>query len=609
VKTVIIGGGKGCVAILDLATGAFLQKMTLEVQRVVDLDPEAPGVLRAAELGIPTGDDLVQAMWTKDLELVIELTGNEAVLEQAYRLLPHGVRLIDHTMARVFWELANAQQEQEWHLIEITKLEEKIETERRFLQSLFDTIPDLIVVFDHQKNIIRTNAAFLKFVAAPADRIVGSSCDDLLTGTELAAARSDISEILDDVLSTGKPRSLVWQTAFPQEAYWEITQTPIMDRDGRPEGVVGTWHRITERIMLHREIEEAEQRFKSFIDSAHDWISIKDLEGRYLTVNPVCAQAFNLKPEDFIGRTPEEILPATTAARIREHDLEAINTKKYHTYNEVYRTEGRDHYFQTVRFPLTDHSGATIGVCTIARDVTSEKDLNDQLVQAAKLAAVGRLAAGVAHEINNPLTGILAFAEDMMEDLPEEHTHHSDLRVIVRETIRCREIVRNLLDFARLENLVLELHHPNQVIKATLQLVHKLPQFRNISIAKNLSQALPPITCDKQQLQQVVLNLMLNAADAMKGQGRIELITDYDPIEDKCIIAVDDNGPGIPEKLADKVFEPFFSTKGTNGLGLAVSWGIVERHNGVLETRPSLSGGARFEIILPAAADPNENGD
>ena len=124
-RAVIIGGGKGCVAILDLATGAFLREFTLDVQQVVDLDPEARGMLRAVELGIPTGDDFVAAMSTEGLELVIELTGNEAVLEKAYDLLPHGVRLIDHTMAHVFWELANAQQEQEWHLVEITKLEEE----------------------------------------------------------------------------------------------------------------------------------------------------------------------------------------------------------------------------------------------------------------------------------------------------------------------------------------------------------------------------------------------------------------------------------------------------------------------------------------------------
>ncbi|UCC43524.1 MAG: PAS domain-containing protein [Candidatus Zixiibacteriota bacterium] len=600
-KTVIVGAGKGCIGILDLATGPFLRELILDVKCVVDIDPGAPGVLRAKELGIPTSNDLIQAMWGKDLELVIELTGSDKVLEDIYRLLPHGVRLIDHTIAHIFWDLANAQKEQEWHLVEITKLEEKIETERRFLQSLFDTLPDLIIVFDRDKKVIRTNAAFLEFGGFTAENVEGSTCFDVLRNTELFPSCDEISGILDDVLRSGRQRSIVWQTARPREAYWEIIHTPILGRSGSPEGVVGTWHRITERIMLHREIESAEQRFKSFIDSAHDWISIKDLTGRYLIVNPVCAQAFGLTPGDFIGHKPEEILPVNVARIIREHDTEVIKSSRHRTYHEVYHLRGRDRHFQTVRFPLTDHGGETTGICTIARDVTSEKELNDQLVQAAKLAAVGKLAAGVAHEINNPLTGILAFAEDLMSELPDNHRYRHDLGVIVRETIRCREIVRNLLDFARFEKLDLQQRDPNRVVEEALLLVHKLPQFRNISITKNLVEKLPSILCDMQQLQQVILNLMLNSADAMDGHGQITLRTSYDVVADKCIIAVEDNGPGIPDELADRVFEPFFSTKGTNGLGLAVSWGIAERHHGTIVIEESEQGGAVFKIVLPAS--------
>jgi PAS domain S-box-containing protein len=353
--------------------------------------------------------------------------------------------------------------------------------------------------------------------------------------------------------------------------------------------------------MLHREIEQAEQRFKSFIDSALDWISIKDLDGRYVIVNPVCAAAFNMEPEDFIGRKPEEILSAKVAKLIRTHDEEAIRSNQHRTYNEVYSVGGRRRHFQTVRFPLTDHGSETIGVCTIARDLTSERELHEQLVQAAKLAAVGKLAAGVAHEINNPLTGILAFAEDLMEDLSEKDPSYNDLGVIVRETIRCREIVRNLLDFARLEKLVLKEYSANRVVEEALLLVHKLPQFRNITVVRQLAEALPPVECDRQQLQQVILNLMLNASDAMQAQGEIILQTEYDVGEDRCIIAVGDNGPGVPEELLDKVFEPFFSTKGTNGLGLAVSYGIVERHHGRIEVDNRPEGGAVFRIVLPVA--------
>ena len=601
-KTVIIGGGRGCVAILDLARGAFLRELTLDIHCVADLNADAPGMRRARELGISTSTDPMATLFTPGLELVIELTGLDRVVNEIYEALPAGVRLIDHTIAHVFWDLTNAQQEQELHLVEITKLEEEIETERRFLQSLFDTIPELVVVFDTNKQIVHSNAAFLKFAGVSANSIAGTFCQDLLAATELAAAREEIDGVIDDVLNSGKPRSLIWQTAYPQEAYWEVIHTPIIGRSGAPEGAVGTWHRITERIMLVREIERAEQRFRAFIDSATDWISIKDRDGRYLIVNPVCARAFNLRPENFIGRRPDEILPAQTAETIGRHDDEVIRNNKYFTFDEVHLVEGRERHFHTLRFPLTDHKGEITGVCTIARDVTAERDLNEQLVQAAKLAAVGKLAAGVAHEINNPLTGILAFAEDLMDQFPPEHPHRQDLGVIVRETIRCREIVRNLLDFARFEKLVLERHSPNQVVEEALLLVHKLPQFRNISLVKNLAPTVPPIECDLQQLQQVILNLMLNAAEAMNGQGHIELRTEYDASNDRCIIAVRDSGPGVPEELMTRIFEPFFSTKGTNGLGLAVSYGIVERHRGTLRVSNAPDGGAEFRIIVPQTA-------
>jgi two-component system NtrC family sensor kinase len=231
--------------------------------------------------------------------------------------------------------------------------------------------------------------------------------------------------------------------------------------------------------------------------------------------------------------------------------------------------------------------------------------LGDQLVQAAKLVAVGQLAAGVAHEINNPLTGILAYAEDMIDDFPIGSEHREDLKVIIRETMRCRDIVRNLLNFARQEDPKLETVNPNEVVKQSLLLIEKLPQFRNIVIERKINERIPDIKGDPRQLQQVVLNLMLNAADAMKEKGIIVLLTEYDRRHDKCIISVQDNGPGIPENLIDKIFEPFFSTKGTNGLGLAVCWGIVERHRGIIEVDMPEGGGAAFNVIIPASSGNN----
>ncbi len=600
-KTVIVGGGKGCRAVIDLAAGAFLKELTLDIQCVVDIDPEAPGMLRAGELGMNTCSDMTEALALPGIELVIELTGRDSILEKIYKMLPPGMRLVDHTFAHIFWDLVNAQREQQSQLWEITELEQKVQKEWHFLQSLFDTIPELVVVLDKNKQAVKINAGFGKITTFSPEQVMGKTCKELLTDTELSVYCQEMDMVLDEVLQSGRPRTLIWSTSTPEEAHWEVTHTPILGRDGEPVAVVGTWHRITEKVMLHRKIERAEHRLKSFIDSAHDWITIKNLEGRYLVVNPVCARSFNRQPKEFIGRKPEEVLPSEIAMTIKKHDREVIDSNRHHTYDEVIEIDGRRHHYQTVRFPMTDYEGNAVGVCTIARDVTSERELHEQLVQAAKLAAVGRLAAGVAHEINNPLTGVLAYAEDMLEDLALDDPHRGDLDVIIGETIRCREIVRNLLDFARPEYQSLVTTSPNRVVEQSLLLVYKLPQFRNITITRNLDKEVPPVECDNSQLQQVILNLMLNASDAMNEIGEIVLSTEFDRKHEKCIIAVEDNGPGISEDLIDRVFEPFYSTKGTNGLGLAVSWGIIERHRGTIEVTTAQSGGAIFRIVLPVS--------
>ncbi len=599
-KTVIIGGGKGCQALLDLAKGAFLKELTLDIECVMDLDPGAPGMATAREHGIRTTTDMESAFSLDGLEIVIELTGKDAVLNEIQRRLPKGAKLIDHTFAHVFWDLVNAQAAQKRQLDEKTELERKLEKERRYIQSLFDSIPDLVIVLDRDKTVLRTNARFTEFTGISSSEAAGKKCYEVFKNTALAIDCLSTSCPFEKVFSTGVAGNFVHQAVSPEEAFWEVAQTPIKNEEGEIEKIVETWHRITEKVMLRREIEHAEERFRRFIDAANDHINIKDLEGRYVVVNEATAKAYNRKQEDFIGKKAEEILPRGIAMIVNHHDQEVIRRNRHFTYEEVFDIEGRDRHFHTVRFPLPDYKGDPIGVCTIARDISMRKQLQDQLVQSAKLAAVGKLAAGVAHEINNPLTGILAFSDDMLDEVDEDHVFHKDLQVIIRETLRCREIVRNLLDFARQDAPQFEEIHLDDIVEQTLSLVERLPRFKDIVIEKNPGAGVPKVQVDPRQIQQVVLNLMLNAVDAMENKGKIILTTEYDRKHDQCIILVEDTGPGIPENLIDKVFEPFFSSKGTSGLGLAVSWGIVERHRGVIEVDTAESGGAIFRIILPA---------
>jgi len=598
-RAVIIGGGKGCRAIINLAQGGFLTELPIEILSVCDIDENAPGIIFASENGIETTTSMEEALSHRDIKLVIELTGSDEVLENIYRNIPRGIKVFDHTFARIFWDLANAQQEQARQLVEVTKMEVNIEKERFYLQSLFDNIPELVLVVDIDKRVIKINASFSRFIKISSNEAIGKTCPELFNDTVLHENCQKTVYLVDEVFRSNQPQSVIWKASTGDEKFWEVTFTPISNDQGETEQVLCTWHKITEKVMLQRMIESAELRFRSFIDSAHDWISIKDLEGRYMIVNKITAKSMRMEPEDFIGKRPEDILPSELSVMVKTHDQEVLDLDSYHTYNEKIPIDGKNHYFQTVRFPLKDYKDSTIGVCTIMRDVSKEANLKKQLVQAEKLSAVGKLAAGVAHEINNPLTGVLAYAEDLMEDMPEGDPRIDDLKVIVRETLRCRDIVRNLLDFARQENPRLEPLNPGDIVYQAFMLVDKLPQFRNINLEVKKDEFLPAIEGDPQQLQQVILNLLLNAAEAMEEKGWISIFIRYIQLDDKVVITVEDDGPGIPENLVDKIFEPFFSTKGTNGLGLVICWGIVERHQGTIEIEKSDIGGARFNIILP----------
>ncbi|MDI6727691.1 MAG: ATP-binding protein [Thermodesulfovibrionales bacterium] len=229
----------------------------------------------------------------------------------------------------------------------------------------------------------------------------------------------------------------------------------------------------------------------------------------------------------------------------------------------------------------------------------------EQLINAEKLASLGRMAAGVAHELNSPLTGIVTFAHLMAKRIPPENAQDAeDLKVIIDQAERCSKIVRGLLGFSR--KTASEKAHVdmNTLIENTLSMVRNQAKFYNITFDVRLDKSIPEVNADPNQIQQVFLNLLINAADAMEEKGKITISSRM--IEDGADRFVEieftDTGPGIPEEIRSKVFEPFFTTKpagkGT-GLGLAVSYGIIKKHEGQIFVKSEPGHGASFFIRLP----------
>jgi len=232
---------------------------------------------------------------------------------------------------------------------------------------------------------------------------------------------------------------------------------------------------------------------------------------------------------------------------------------------------------------------------------TSElKKIHGQLFRSEKLASLGKLAAGVAHEINNPLTGVLTNASLLLEDLPEGDSKKEDARVIVNETIRCREIVKRLLDFARQTIPMKKLTNINSLVDNIVLLVRNQASFRNIDIERDLADNLPEIMADGDQIQQVLINFILNASDAMPKGGSLNiksrLMENSEYIELKFI----DTGCGISEENKDRIFDPFYTTKESGtGLGLSISYGIIEQHGGTIHVESEIGKGTTFIVQLP----------
>ncbi|MBU5614342.1 sensor histidine kinase [Geomonas azotofigens] len=224
-----------------------------------------------------------------------------------------------------------------------------------------------------------------------------------------------------------------------------------------------------------------------------------------------------------------------------------------------------------------------------------------QLIRSEKLASLGELVAGIAHEINNPLTGILVFASLIQSNPKLDPVLKNDIETVLRETKRCAGIVKGLLEFARCAPPQKTPCSLNEISDAALELVRHQILFQDVTIARNYSGRIPSLLIDPNQIEQVLVNMLVNAGHALRGEGMVMVVTGIDPVQGQAFIKISDNGCGIPEANLDRIFDPFFTTKSNKGtgLGLSVSYGIIQEHGGHIEVQSQEGAGTTFTILLP----------
>jgi len=239
------------------------------------------------------------------------------------------------------------------------------------------------------------------------------------------------------------------------------------------------------------------------------------------------------------------------------------------------------------------------------------KLIQDQLVRSEKLASLGELVAGIAHEINNPLTGILVFASLLEKNQHLDPATKSDLALISRECQRCASIVRGLLEFSRESVPHKDWVSLNDIMDASVALVQHQSSFHDITIIKEYDASLPPALVDANQIQQVLVNILLNASHAMPQGGELRIVSGIDSANAIVYVSISDTGHGIPEENMKKIFDPFFTTKENSGtgLGLSVSYGIISSHGGKIEVQSRVGVGTDFTVKLPIGAEQRADKD
>jgi PAS domain S-box-containing protein len=387
------------------------------------------------------------------------------------------------------------------------------------------------------------------------------------------------------------------------------TAAAIRDPAGKLVRYQGTFVDVTEQREMERRLHREQEFAGRLMDSFPDLVIALDKEGRYTFVSPQIFDILGYRPEELIGKRMGGRTDPTDRAAMLEmfDDLIFRRISEGQIEYRTRRKNGAWRVFRASARPLHDENGAIVGVIASARDITEQQRLQQQVIQSERLAAMGQMIAGVAHELNNPLTAILGVTELLRDQSPDE-TARRQLDLAHRQARRAAHIVQSLLVFSRPSTPRNTLLHVPDLIQRTLQLHEHSLRANHIQVDLAARPDLPTVLGDPNQLTQVFLNLIVNAEQAIRevrDQGTLRIRLGL--VGERVLITFQDDGVGIRREALPRIFDPFFTTKrpgrGT-GLGLSICMAIIHEHHGDISAQPLPDGGSVFTVSLPVCTEP-----
>ena len=356
-------------------------------------------------------------------------------------------------------------------------------------------------------------------------------------------------------------------------------------------------------------LNEQKDLLQMILDAIPDFISLQDHEGRYVSVNRAFCEMLDKNKEDIVGRVNDDLFSGNQVEQYNREDKRILETGIPLVKENRVPGPKSPKWMHVVKIPVSKTKDRVKGLVCSGRDITRLKAVQEQLTQAQKMESVGRLAAGVAHEINTPLGIILGYAQLLLEDVEKKGQMYNDVATIVKQTKICSKIVADLLNFSYSSESNIIIFNINDAIEEVLGVVEHTFNLNHVMVKQEYHKAPLLMKGDKGKIKQVFINLLNNAFAAIGKNGNIFVTTGIGKTQKEIKVSISDTGIGIAKENISKIFEPFYTTKSPDqgtGLGLSVTFGIIKEHNGTIEVySPPLSGnkeeqGTQFVVALPS---------
>jgi PAS domain S-box-containing protein len=482
---------------------------------------------------------------------------------------------------------------------------------------VFDSMSFPTVIFRPDKTIVAVNKRYLEKIGVEETQLLGRSCMEVNLQNypdQKFPCNSDGECPLAKTVKcrTGQSVILKYTDQHGQIGWEERVFSPILGAAGEVDYIIESIRDVSRVKNLEKMYSGIRELIDRVVQSSVSAIIAADRRGRIIMMNKAAEVLFGHAAYYTDNVNIENFYPPGVArdimAKLRD-ERTGGRGKLPITRVNIRHKDGTDIPVEMTAVIIYEDGmeTATAGIFNDLRDRLEVehqlKDAHAQLIQSEKLASLGRLAAGVAHEINNPLTSILLYANLMREKLEKDHPLEKNLTYILEDTERCKEIVKNLLAYSRQTNPTRNYFKLNDIIDDSLRLIRDQKMFLHIKVVEEKCPHWLLVYADKNQLCQVLINLIINAIDAMEGNGVLTLHTFEDTVSGKAFLEVGDTGGGISQDYISKIFDPFFSTKelgkGT-GLGLSMAYGIMEENRGRIFVKETSPEGTTFALELPA---------